>query len=48
MKEYRMKCPNCGYKFKLILYTEKYEVERCPICGHRGKFKEFRDDKGKG
>jgi len=35
-----MNCPNCGYKYWVSL-IEKYGIEHCPICGHKGKFKDF-------
>jgi len=40
MVTYGMKCPKCGYTYRVKLLM-KCEVERCPICGYKAKFEEF-------
>lgn len=39
-KEFNMKCPGCGYKYKVSLLRD-YEVEYCSICGYFTFFKSF-------
>ena len=36
-----MKCPNCGYHYKVELQYRLPEYEHCPICGNIGEFFEF-------
>lgn len=39
---YKMKCPQCGYLYKLGLPKgDKHEIEICTICGHWDEFDKF-------
>jgi len=39
LRKTKMKCPKCGYVY--TVESEPYEIEHCPICGHKAPFSEF-------
>jgi predicted RNA-binding Zn-ribbon protein involved in translation (DUF1610 family) len=39
-KTYKMKCPQCGYTYK-VETDKRYSMELCPNCGYSDKFNRF-------
>jgi rRNA maturation endonuclease Nob1 len=34
-----LKCKGCGYSYSV--YSKRYDIESCPICGYRAELQKF-------